>query len=48
MTPNVLGFVQVGVFEFRLLENVSQIYRFKLMVSFLDEKRSVELGLKPN
>jgi hypothetical protein len=34
---NVQGFVQVGNFEFRLLDNVSQIYKFKLMISCLDE-----------
>jgi hypothetical protein len=48
VTPNVQGFVQVGDFEFRLLDNVSQIYRFKLMICCFDEQRSVELGLKLN
>jgi len=32
VTPNVQGFVQVGELAFRLLDNVSQIYRFKLMI----------------
>jgi hypothetical protein len=32
MAYNVQGFVQVGDFEFRLLVNVSQIYKFKLMI----------------
>jgi hypothetical protein len=45
---NVQGFVQVGDFEFRLLVNVSQIYRVKLMLCYYDEQRSVELGLKLN
>jgi len=31
MAHNVQGFVQVGELAFRLLVNVSQIYRFKLM-----------------
>jgi hypothetical protein len=31
LVHNVQGFVQVGDFEFRLLVNVSQMYRFKLM-----------------
>jgi hypothetical protein len=32
IATNVQGFVQVGDFEFRLLVNVSQIYKFKLMI----------------
>jgi len=48
ITANVQGFVQVGDFEFRLLENVSQIYGFKLMICCFDEQRSVELELKLN
>jgi hypothetical protein len=48
MTPNVQGFVQVGDFEFRLLVNVSQIYRLMLMFSCFDEQRFVEMELKLN
>jgi hypothetical protein len=48
LATNVQGFVQVGNFEFRLLVNVSQIYRFKLMIYCFDEQRSVELVLKLN
>ena len=48
MVANVQGFVQVGDFEFRLLDNVSQIYRFKLMIYCFDDKRYAELGLKLN
>lgn len=44
----VQGFVQVGDLEFRLLVNVSQIYRFKLMIYSFAQQRSVELGLKLN
>ena len=44
----VQGFVQVGDFEFRLLVNVSQIYRFKLMFYSFAQQRSVELELKLN
>lgn len=48
LAANEKGFVQVGDFEFRLFDNVSQIYRFKLMFCCFDEKRSVELELKLN
>jgi hypothetical protein len=48
IATNVQGFVQVGDFEFRLLDNVSQIYRFMLMICCFDEQRYVELGLKQN
>jgi len=34
--------------EFRLLVNVSQIYRFKLMIYSFAQQRSVELELKLN
>jgi hypothetical protein len=37
----------VGI-EFRLLINVSQIYRFKLMIYSFAQYRSVELELKLN
>jgi len=45
---NVQGFVQVGELEFRLLVNVSQIYRFMLMFYSFAQYRSVELELKLN
>jgi len=34
LTANVQGFVQVWELAFRLLVNVSQIYRFKLKLYF--------------
>jgi hypothetical protein len=37
IATNVQGFVQVGDFEFRLLDNVSQIYRFMLMIYYFAE-----------
>jgi hypothetical protein len=36
VTYNVQGFVQVWDFEFRLLVNVSQIYRFKKLFELIN------------